>query len=56
MRLTLWHVFRQPLLLAVLTLVGLLSALLGEGVWDWVSWLSLGWVCAVGGFHSLRNQ
>ena len=32
-----------PIALAVLTVVGLLSALLGEGgVWWWLSWTALG--------------
>lgn len=39
---SLWRIFRWPLALAVLTLVGLLAALLGEGFWNVVSWLSLG--------------
>ena len=36
------HVWRWPLLLAVLTLFGLLSALLGQGgVWWCLSWITL---------------
>jgi hypothetical protein len=31
-----------PILLAVLTTVGLISALLGDGVWDYVSAVALG--------------
>jgi hypothetical protein len=42
MRRGLWMIFRWPLLLAVLSLFGLLSALIGDGVYDWLSWLSLG--------------
>jgi hypothetical protein len=35
-------VWRWPLLLAGLTVLGLLSALLGQhGVWFWLSWLTL---------------
>ena len=33
---TLWLTFRWPLLIAVLTLTGLIGALLGDGVWDWL--------------------
>ncbi|XAH23700.1 hypothetical protein AAFF27_00485 [Xylophilus sp. GW821-FHT01B05] len=47
---TLWMIFRGPLLLACLSLVGLVSGLLGDGPWDGLSWLSLGiptlWVSA----------
>jgi hypothetical protein len=35
-------IFRWPLLLFVLSLFGLLSALIGDGVYDLLSWLSLG--------------
>lgn len=34
-------VFRAPLLLALLTVFGLLSALLGDGPWDALSWGAL---------------
>jgi len=37
-----WRIWRWPVALAVLTLFGLLSALLGEGgIWWALSWLSL---------------
>ena len=32
----LWLTFRWPLLIAVLTLTGLIGALLGDGFWDWL--------------------
>jgi len=35
-------IFRWPLLLAALSLLGLLSALLGDELYDVMSWLSLG--------------
>lgn len=34
-------IFAAPLLLAAISVVGLLSALLGDGVWDAVSWFTL---------------
>lgn len=34
----LWAV---PILLAFLTIVGLISALLGDGIWDALSWVTL---------------
>lgn len=40
-------IFRVPLLLALLSLVGLLAALLGDGPWDAVSWVGLGVPVAV---------
>jgi hypothetical protein len=37
-----WKIFRAPLALALVSLIGLFSALLADGLWDVVSWLSLG--------------
>ena len=39
---SLWRVFRWPLAIAAASLVGLVSALLGDGWRDAVSWLLLG--------------
>jgi len=39
---SLWMIFRWPLLIAVVSSVGLVSALLGDGVWDALSWAALG--------------
>ena len=36
------NTFRIPILLAVLSAAGLTSALLGDGIWDGLSWLALG--------------
>ena len=36
-----WQVFRIPVWLGVLSAVGLLSALLGDDLWDLLSWLTL---------------
>lgn len=37
-----WRIFRWPLLIAAVSLVGLLSALVGDGGYDLLSWLTLG--------------
>lgn len=42
MRRGLWMIFRWPLLIGLLAALGLLSALLGDGLYDVVSWLALG--------------
>lgn len=42
MRRSVWMIFRWPLLLALLSLFGLISALVGDGLYDLLSWLSLG--------------
>lgn len=36
-----WEIWRAPLLMAMLSVVGLLAALLADGLADWVSWASL---------------
>ena len=41
------QIWFAPILLALLTAVGLLSALLGDGFWDMLSWLALGAPVAV---------
>jgi hypothetical protein len=38
---SLMQIFRWPAILAVMTTVGLVSALLADGVWDALSWLML---------------
>lgn len=39
--LSLRRIFGVPLLLAIATLVGLVSALLEDGIWDTLSWVTL---------------
>ncbi|WP_313706438.1 hypothetical protein [Massilia sp.] len=46
----------MPILLGVLTVIGLVSALFGDGIWDTVSALALGAPVAVGGWFSLRRR
>ncbi len=36
-----WEVFRIPLVFALLTAIGLVSALFGDDAWDVLSWLVL---------------
>ena len=48
-------VWSVPVGLGALTIVGLVSALLGDGIWDALSALTLGAVVAVGGYYSLRR-
>jgi hypothetical protein len=38
---TIWKIFAIPLLIGVLSAVGLVSALVGDGVWDDLSWVLL---------------
>ncbi len=49
------QIWAMPILLAVLTTVGLVAALLGDGAWDLVSSVTLGAPVAVGLWYSLRR-
>lgn len=46
----------MPILLGMLTVIGLLSALFGDGVWDALSAVTLGVPVAVGAWFSLRRK
>ncbi len=35
-------IFAVPLIVAILSLFGLIAALIGDGVWDVIGWLTLG--------------
>ncbi len=37
-----WRVFRAPLLLAALIVLGLTATLFGVGIWRWFSWVAMG--------------
>lgn len=37
-----WHTWTTPSLLGISSLTGLISALVGDGSWDALSWLTLG--------------
>ncbi len=50
------QIYRWPSLLIVLSLFGLISALVGDGVWDSLSWLALGIPLAVIAWSLLRNS
>ncbi|MDG2530853.1 hypothetical protein [Caulobacter endophyticus] len=45
--LSLWQVFRIPAVVAVLSLFGLVAALLDDGAWDWIGAAALGVSVAV---------
>jgi hypothetical protein len=48
------RVFGMPLLLGLATVAGLLSALLGQGVWHVLSWILLSLPIAVVAWHLTR--
>lgn len=44
-----------PIVLAVLTMIGLISALLGDGVWDYLSAVALGVPTIACAWYGLRR-
>lgn len=48
--------FALPLLIGLLTALGLFSALLGDGAWDAVAWLGLGLPAALGCWPLLKRR
>jgi hypothetical protein len=51
-----WSLWGAPIALGVISAVGLVAALLGDGVWDAVSWAALGLPVAVGGWFGMRRR
>lgn len=54
-RLSLRQVFAAPLAIAILSAVGLISALVGDDIWDVLSWLTLAVPVAVILWYWLRR-
>jgi hypothetical protein len=50
------HLWSMPILLGISTAIGLVSALLGDGIWDIVSACTLGAPVLVGLWFSLRGS
>lgn len=49
------RVFGPPVLLAVISAIGLLSALLGNDIWDVLSWIALGTPVAVVAWYGCKR-
>ncbi|MFC7287496.1 hypothetical protein ACFQPC_05535 [Herminiimonas glaciei] len=50
-----WFVWRTPLLLAALTLFGLVTALVETGVWHWFAWAALAAPIVVGLWYGFKR-
>ena len=48
---TLRQIFAAPFLIGVLSAIGLTTALVGDNVWDWISWPLLGLPVSVCGWY-----
>jgi hypothetical protein len=53
---SLWQVFRWPLLIGVASAIGLVSALVADGVWDALSWALLALPLVVGVWYAVRRS
>lgn len=50
------QIFAIPMVLGVLSIVGLISALVGDGVWDGVSWVTLAIPILLCGYFFLKRN
>ena len=50
-----WKVFGIPLAIGLLSAAGLFAALLGDGLWDSLSWVGLGIPAAIGTWALLKR-
>lgn len=50
------QIFAIPMVLGVLSVIGLVSALVGDGVWDGVSWATLAIPILLCGYFFLRRS
>ena len=53
---TLWQIFAAPIFIGVLSVVGLVAALVGDDWWDGVSWLTLAIPVLLYFFFVLRRR
>lgn len=50
------RIYSLPLCLTLLSIAGLVLALLGDGFWDLGAWLLLSLVCLACLYHSLKKR
>jgi membrane protein implicated in regulation of membrane protease activity len=55
-RQSLGDIFLVPAIIAVVSCAGLISALVGDNVWDWLSWLTLSVPVAVCVWYAFRRR
>ena len=55
-RQTLLQIFAWPLVIGALSTIGLVSALVGDDIWDAVSWLTLLIPIVLYGFFTARRR
>jgi hypothetical protein len=55
-RQTLRQIFIIPSVVALLSAIGLVSALVGDGIWDGLSWITLVIPIALGGYYLMKAR
>ena len=51
-----WSLWGWPLAIGLLSGAGLVGGLVGDGAWDWMTWIGLGVPCAAGLWFGLRGR
>ncbi len=51
-----WSLWGWPLAIALVSALGLVGALLGDGQWDWLSWVGLGVPCVAALWFGWRGR
>lgn len=52
---TFFHIWFAPIILGLLSAIGLLSALTGDDIWDVMSWITLTLPLAVAVYYLVKN-
>lgn len=55
-KLKFWTIYRIPIALALISVAGLILALIGDSAWDWTAWVLLGLPLAIAATCLLRSQ
>lgn len=50
------QIFAVPIVIGVLSVIGLIAALVGDGIWDGVSWLTLVIPIVLCGYFFLKRS
>jgi hypothetical protein len=48
------HIFAIPIVMGILSGAGLVTALVGDDIWDWLSWATLGIPILVIAYFTIR--
>jgi hypothetical protein len=46
-----WTIYRIPFTLALISIAGLILALIGDSLWDWTAWVLLGLPLVIAAYY-----